>query len=315
MKKFFPVVMLVSLFFFVSQSFAYDACTEVNPFVPCSFGQYNFDSYVTASHWNNTPGYTIFYLSEFAEAGHEINQNPNIIDVYRTGGYFNIYVFDGTSLQGTASAPYPITAWVGPDAPENPTLTINVEPGDGGNIALDGVGCTTYPCIYTLSEVNQSSIQATANTGYAFGYWKETANPYSVTPSGDKSMTAMFFRTFRNAVGDFYADIDDNGGECIVYVRSETGIDYNACHGDAMDCFSLAKAAGYSTGSEPKEGAIAVFSRDTFPDVGHVGIVKEIVSGTSIILRHSNYLTYHIVGEDTINLTTHPVMGYIYPTP
>ena len=180
---------------------------------------------------------------------------------------------------------------------------------------MDEVACTTCPCVYNLDEVNQSSIHATANTGYAFGYWKETINPYSVTPSGDKSMTAKFFKTFRNAVGDFYADIDDTGGECIVYVRSETGIDYDACHGDAMDCFSLAKAAGYSTGSEPKEGAIAVFSRDTFPDVGHVGIVKEIVSGTSITLRHSNYLTYHIVGEDTINLTTHPVMGYIYPTP
>jgi len=129
----------------------------------------------------------------------------------------------------------------------------------------------------------------------------------------------VFNGSFRNAVTDgfrFNVNVDrGERGECVLYVRDETDIPYEACHGDADGCLDLAHTAGYATGNVPTVGAIAVFSRSTFPDVGHVALVKEIISETSILFRHSNYSTYHTVSEETINLTTHPVMGYIYPMP
>lgn len=206
-----------------------------------------------------------------------------------------------------------------------PKLTINIDPIEGGNVTGSGISCnvdTSSVCQYPISQVNSATLQANANCGYAFGGWIGKENPHAITPSADTTITAKFYKTFRNAATEgFRKTVSSWGDQCIVYARYETDIPYAACHGDAMDCFGLAKAAGYSTGSVPKVGAIAVFNKDSYPTVGHDGIVIEVISDTSIKLRHSNWCpapldsNCEIVTEDIVNIATKPVMGYIYPTP
>jgi surface antigen len=202
-------------------------------------------------------------------------------------------------------------------------LTIVVEPSEGGSVTGSGISCNVdeySTCTYTLSEVSEDSLIATADEGYAFGFWTETKNPRPMTPNGDTTITAKFFKTFRNAVTDpegFRKEIDDTtGGQCVNYVRDETDV-VNTCTGYAVNCLGQAKKAGYQTGDTPKIGAIAVFSATSTLPYGHVGIVK-LIDGNTIRIRESNWCspaTCETVGEHDENLSLGRILGYIYTTP
>ena len=128
-------------------------------------------------------------------------------------------------------------------------------------------------------------------------------------------MAAVFARTFQDTVGNF--DVT-TGDECVIYVRNETGIIYDACHGEASDCFEQAQAAGYATGSEPRESAIIVFDRvpNTALAVGHVGIVISN-NGDYVTMHDSNWVGYHTIGNHTelVGENGYNIKGYIYFTP
>ena len=220
-------------------------------------------------------------------------------------------------------------AFVSRSCTYTPQLTVSPNPLAGGGIASSGqeIQCGVNGYNYCQADFtlnSEVSLQGYPTSNWAFAYWNDgvnqiTENPHTFTMDATKTVVGKFYKTFRNAsIEGFSYNINDTGGECVVYVRNETGIDYDAFNGDADGCLALAQGAGYSTGTEPRIGAIAVFSRNIVPDVGHIGIVKVINSPTSIKLRHSNWCspaTCHTVSEDDINLTTTPVMGYIYPIP
>ena len=204
-----------------------------------------------------------------------------------------------------------------------PQLTINIDPETGGsvttadNVVACNVDNTCAACQYSLSQVSTSNLQANPKDGYAFGYWVGKENPHAMTTSGDTTITAKFFRTFTDAATNGFSEqIGDTGGQCVQYVRTETGI-LNSCTGYAVDCLGQAKAAGYQTGTSPRIGAIAVFfATDELP-YGHVGIVKSF-NDSYATLRESNWCTPATcltVGEHDENFSSGRIMGYIYPAP
>ena len=119
-------------------------------------------------------------------------------------------------------------------------------------------------------------------------------------------------KTFKCTNGSFDQKIGENGNECILYVRSETGISWAGCHGEAWQCYNQANDEGYSVGSEPAIGAIVVFKKTgPYSLAGHVGIVKSI-SANNFIIRESNVVATHIIGERTISKNDITIRGYIY---
>jgi surface antigen len=131
-----------------------------------------------------------------------------------------------------------------------------------------------------------------------------------------RNLKAVFEpKSFQCTAGNFDVVIGD---ECVLYVRSETGIPPEACHGEAADCFEQAQAAGYATGSEPRESAIIVFDRvpGTALSVGHVGIVASHV-GDQVSMHDSNWVGYHTIGDhtETVGPNGYAIKGYIYCAP
>lgn len=199
-------------------------------------------------------------------------------------------------------------------------LTIILSPQAGGTVSSypEGLSCVDDTCQGDFSPENVS-VTATPSTDWAFAYWDDGTtnlydNPLTVMMNGDKSLTAKFFRTFRNAVGDFRQSSGD-GDECVIYVRNETDILYAACNGEAADCLDQAQSAGYSTGSAPMIGSIIVFNRASGAlSSGHVGIVTGI-NGTEITMQDSNWVAYHTIGNHMVDVSGYSIAGYIYYTP
>lgn len=122
-------------------------------------------------------------------------------------------------------------------------------------------------------------------------------------------------KTFRNAVGSFRANTNTNGGQCVVYIRSETDIPWADFNGDAQDTFVQAMNAGYAVSiATPRVSSIIVFSAQGNMSVGHVGIVTAI-NGNNLTIRDSNWNLDEIVREHVIDVTNYSIIGYIYHTP
>ncbi|MFZ2226266.1 MAG: CHAP domain-containing protein [Candidatus Moraniibacteriota bacterium] len=209
-------------------------------------------------------------------------------------------------------------------------LTVSPDPVAGGGVASTdqeiecGYNSNNY-CQYNYTLNSEVELTAYPNTGYAFAYWEwnggassSTNNPETFTMNEALEVTAKFFQTFRNAVGNFKQS-SGNGGECVPYVRYETEISYDACNGPAYQCFSQAQAQNYSTGSTPREGAIIVFDIDTSKnmDVGHVGVVKSINGDGTITIHDSNWCLNdcQLVSEHDEYPADFEILGYIYFTP
>ena len=205
--------------------------------------------------------------------------------------------------------------------------------------AEDGLLCGVCEYNYCTGNVPSNStvkFGAFPNSGYAFAYWEwnggsssSTANPETFTMSGDLGLVAVFKRTFRCASGDFYEPYDPQDpeiygdGECVTYVRHETGADI---YGNANTWYQGAINAGYYTTAGPSiptgkdmNSAIIVFgivSESSFP-TGHVGIVINKVDSTHLNIRDANWNLDGKLDEHVIDVTNenYNILGYIYCTP
>ncbi len=115
---------------------------------------------------------------------------------------------------------------------------------------------------------------------------------------------------FRDSIGKNKGDVD---GQCVMYVRYETGILSSGCNGEAWRCYQEAITAGYTVGQKPRKSAIVVFNKvgTGALSVGHVGIVKS-VDGNKILIRDSNWVAPYTVGEHQEDITERDILGYIY---
>ncbi|MCX6765975.1 MAG: CHAP domain-containing protein [Candidatus Moranbacteria bacterium] len=198
-------------------------------------------------------------------------------------------------------------------------LTIVVDPLEGGNVTGSGISCNVdenSTCQYSISQILQASLEANANEGYAFGHWLGIENPHAITPSESTTITAKFFKTFRNAAGSFRKAENETGGWCLNYVEYETDLPDGVCTYSAINCFAQANVKGYATGKEPRAGAIIAFAQtDTMPN-GHVGIVTSInESAGTMSIHDSNLNEDGIVHDHTVNINNSDILGYIYYTP
>jgi surface antigen len=76
-------------------------------------------------------------------------------------------------------------------------------------------------------------------------------------------------------------------GNCVLYVRGETGVALYGAAGGWWD-----EAAGrYQRGQAPAVGAILVFKRTGHMRSGHVALVTNVVSAQEILVDHANW--YH----------------------
>lgn len=205
-------------------------------------------------------------------------------------------------------------------------LSVVLNPAAGGGVSDYPAGENIYCgidqyeiCEATFDLNTEVTLDAYPNTDYAFAHWDDGTtnlydNPLTLIMDSAKTLTAKFFRTFRNAVGDFRQSSGD-GDECVIYVRNETDILSAACHGEAADCFSQAQSAGYSTGNAPRIGSVIVFDRGSGDlSIGHVGIVTGI-NGTNVTMQDSNWVAYHTIGNHTVDVSGYSIAGYIYYTP
>lgn len=78
--------------------------------------------------------------------------------------------------------------------------------------------------------------------------------------------------------------------------------------GNAKNWLSSAQRSGWSTGSEPQAGAIAV-TAETW--LGHVAYVESI-DGDSVTLSEMNYKGWGVVSSRTISANSSVIRGYIY---
>lgn len=114
------------------------------------------------------------------------------------------------------------------------------------------------------------------------------------------------------------------GGQCVVYVRNETGIEGAACRNLAKDCAQQAEDYGYSVGDLPKLNSILVMgpwtlNNGTVNEAGHVAIVTGIATqdNTQVTVRDSNwyppypveYIHDHVIDTDA---ESYGAIHYIY---
>lgn len=95
-------------------------------------------------------------------------------------------------------------------------------------------------------------------------------------------------------------------GWCTYYVATRRYVP--SSWGNARNWLSSAKRSGYSTGSEPAEGAIVVTSESGW---GHVAFVED-VSGGSITISEMNYSGWGVISRRTISAHEGVIRGYVY---
>ncbi|HEM6159707.1 TPA: CHAP domain-containing protein [Streptococcus suis] len=103
-------------------------------------------------------------------------------------------------------------------------------------------------------------------------------------------------------------------GECTWGVKSQLSW-VGPYWGDAKQWLASARAEGFSTGSIPREGAIAVWTGGYY---GHVAVVTAVQSSTSIQVVESNYMGRRYIGNHrggyfNPTTTSEGAVYYIYP--
>lgn len=178
--------------------------------------------------------------------------------------------------------------------------------GDDGTIY---VGC---------SDNNLYAIESTAG-GLAETPWPMFHHDVRHS-GGNDALPPSSQKTFRCSAENFKGAIGKHGGQCVPYVRYETGI---PIYGDAHTWYYKAKSLGYATGDAERKSAIVVFKKGALP-YGHVGIIKSIDADNKITIRDSNWCSNNceIISEDQFNVVsstqlqsgskTYDLWGYIY---
>ncbi|MBY4991258.1 peptidoglycan hydrolase PcsB [Streptococcus suis] len=102
-------------------------------------------------------------------------------------------------------------------------------------------------------------------------------------------------------------------GECTWGVKSQLSW-VGPYWGDAKQWLASARAEGFSTGSTPQVGAIAVWTGGYY---GHVAVVTAVQSSTSIQVVESNYMGRRYIGNHrgwfNPTTTSDGAVYYIYP--
>ncbi|WP_105257577.1 peptidoglycan hydrolase PcsB [Streptococcus suis] len=103
-------------------------------------------------------------------------------------------------------------------------------------------------------------------------------------------------------------------GECTWGVKSQLSW-VGPYWGDAKQWLASARAEGFSTGSTPQVGAIAVWTGGYY---GHVAVVTAVESSTSIQVVESNYMGRRYIGNHrggyfNPTTTSEGAVYYIYP--
>ena len=110
------------------------------------------------------------------------------------------------------------------DDPERFTLTVQVNPADGGSVS---------PASGTFDEGTQVTLTATPAQGYAFLYWSGAVNgsdnPATLTMTSDKAITAVFSMT--DSDGDGVPDLTDQCPD----TPPGQGVDANGCASSQAD--------------------------------------------------------------------------------
>ncbi|KTE21143.1 hypothetical protein ATE67_07450 [Sphingopyxis sp. H050] len=73
--------------------------------------------------------------------------------------------------------------------------------------------------------------------------------------------------------------------QCVPFARAESGVDIR---GNAKTWWSQA-AGTYERGDEPRKGAVMAFAGTGGMPLGHVAVVKKIVSDREILIDHANW--------------------------
>ncbi|WP_188235949.1 CHAP domain-containing protein [Sphingopyxis sp. LK2115] len=73
--------------------------------------------------------------------------------------------------------------------------------------------------------------------------------------------------------------------QCVPFARAESGVDIR---GNAKTWWAQA-AGSYARGSEPRPGAVMAFAGTRGMPMGHVAVVKKIVSDREILIDHANW--------------------------
>jgi surface antigen len=73
--------------------------------------------------------------------------------------------------------------------------------------------------------------------------------------------------------------------QCVPFARAESGVEIR---GNAKTWWSQA-AGTYERGEEPRKGAVMAFAGTGSMPLGHVAVVKKIVSDREILIDHANW--------------------------
>ena len=347
MKKLVMVSFILAGIFLFLGNFAFASCpvyTVPNPTwqyvgivphepLPFTIDGNTYQGVLSIAHFSNGTFNTQFiYVQDVStyNASLALFTNANTYSVTRDSNGYGNY---GCTAQTGNNCGYNLGDASSFDSAPLPTLlTVILNPAAGGTVAsnpLSDFSCSNNPCTGHFSGDIQ--ITASQSNGYAFGFWDNgttvTDNPYTLNMSSNISMTAKFFKTYIIDINNFKAQIGSTGGECVDYVKYETGItdaSGQLFSGNAWTYYQTAVNAGYQTSSTiPRPGSIVVFDKsDALPN-GHVGIVKSYSpADNTMVIRESNWSTTvtcssdcQIVGEHTETIGTNAILGYIYYTP
>lgn len=73
--------------------------------------------------------------------------------------------------------------------------------------------------------------------------------------------------------------------QCVPFARSESGVEIR---GNAKTWWSQA-AGEYKRGHEPRKGAVMAFAATRGMPLGHVAVVKKVISDREILIDHANW--------------------------
>lgn len=270
----------------------------------------------TSCTWNYVDAHDPYDWEQYANLGH-----TNVNDIVDVDGhvYSSMDIRNTNSTLSYQGTVYKAANWnfvVITSDPQQDSGTVSSSPT--GLVCSDGVCHGSFP-------QGNVSFTATPSEDWALGYWDDGTsnfvnNPLIVGMDGRKnlSLTAKFFRIFRNAVGDFRQASGTYGnGSCVQYVRYETDLPIAACNGDASTCLSSAQSQNYLTGTTPRIGSVVVFGAASWNgNAGHVGIVSAISeNGTAITLQDQNFVDANIIGSHEMSTSHTDILGYIHYTP
>jgi len=345
MKRLLVVIMFLGLFSFATNAFAYNGPPIIQS-LPYIINGHTYTEVIGTCQANGTCTVTYFenlspealvyfyglygtlwvtqnsgnynYLSRYCNPGDSAScsDNPGTDDYMTFAG---AYPWDNNHIQTTRdiwNVPH-TSIYFSANLQPAVQLTVALDPQAGGTVTSDpasNFSCSNGTCTgYFSGDVD---LTATPSADWAFAYWDNgttciTTNPLTVTMDSTKTLTAKFFRTLRNAAGNFY-QTSGTGGWCTDYVNNETGINFS---GHAYQWWQEAIDNGYATGSEPAVSAIVVLNNSSL-EYGHVGIVTDF-DETYVWIQDSNWSDPYDfqIRNHWVYRSRSDISGYIYCTP